>query len=107
MANSDRAFKKINGSGIHEWDWKDIKEKAIKILHNLSFVEDPTRIFRAVRFEQRFGFKIEPHTKKLMKEAVLDGLLGEVNAGRIRKEIELFLKEKNPKKCLDMFSKLM
>jgi len=85
---------------------KDLKKGVIRILHNKSFMDDPTRIFRAVRFSVRFGFKIEPHTKKLIKEAALDGLLGEVNAGRIRKEIELFLKEKNPKKCLETFSKL-
>jgi tRNA nucleotidyltransferase (CCA-adding enzyme) len=86
---------------------KDLKKGLIRVLHDKSFMDDPTRIFRAVRFAVRLGFKIEPHTKKLMKNAVLDGLLGDVNAGRIRKEIELFLKEKNPKKCLDVFSKLM
>jgi len=86
---------------------KDLKKGLIRVLHDKSFMDDPTRIFRAVKFSVRFGFKIEPHTKKLIKEAVLDGLLGEVNAGRIRKEIELFLKEKDPKKCLDIFSKLM
>lgn len=86
---------------------KDLKKGVIRIMHDKSFMDDPTRIFRAVRFSVRFGFKIEPHTKRLIKKAVLDGLLGEVNAGRIRKEIELFLKEKNPKKCLDVFSKLM
>jgi len=85
---------------------KDLKKGVIRILHDKSFMDDPTRIFRAVKFSVRFGFKIEPHTKKLIKEAALDGLLGEVNAGRIRKEIELFLKEKNPKKCLGTFSKL-
>ncbi|MDH3881255.1 MAG: CBS domain-containing protein, partial [Desulfobacteraceae bacterium] len=37
---------------------KDLKEKIIRVLHNLSFVEDPTRVFRAIRFEQRFGFSI-------------------------------------------------
>ena len=86
---------------------KDLKKGMIRVLHDKSFMDDPTRIFRAVRFSVRFGFKIEPHTKKLMKEAVLDGFLGEVNAGRIRKEIELFLKEKNPGKCLKEFSKLI
>ncbi|MFA5389637.1 MAG: CCA tRNA nucleotidyltransferase [Candidatus Omnitrophota bacterium] len=86
---------------------KDLKKGLIRVLHEKSFIDDPTRIFRAVRFSVRFGFKIEPGTKNLMREAVVDGYLGEVNAGRIRKEIEAFLKEKNPKKCLDMFSKLM
>ena len=86
---------------------KDLKKGMIRVLHDKSFMDDPTRIFRAVRFSVRFGFKIEPHTKKLMKEAVMGGFLGDVNAGRIRKEIELFLKEKNPKKCLKVFSKLI
>ena len=86
---------------------KDLKKGIIRVLHDKSFMDDPTRIFRAIRFSVRFGFKIEPHTKKLIKEAVSGGFLGEVNAGRIRKEIELFLKEKNPKKCLETFSKLV
>jgi len=85
---------------------KDLKKGIIRVLHDKSFMDDPTRIFRAIRFSVRFGFKIEPHTKKLIKKAILGGFLGEVNAGRIRKEIELFLKEKNPKKCLDVFSNL-
>jgi tRNA nucleotidyltransferase (CCA-adding enzyme) len=86
---------------------KDLKKGLIRALHDKSFMDDPTRIFRAIRFSVRFGFKIEPHTKKLIKEAVSGGFLGDVNAGRIRKEIELFLQEKNPKKCLETFSKLV
>ncbi|MCK7515876.1 MAG: hypothetical protein MZV70_75850 [Desulfobacterales bacterium] len=49
---------------------KDIKEKAIRVLHNLSFVEDPTRVFRAIRFEQRFGFAIGRLTAGLIQNAV-------------------------------------
>jgi tRNA nucleotidyltransferase (CCA-adding enzyme) len=86
---------------------KDLKKGVIRVMHDKSFMDDPTRIFRAVRFSVRFGFRIEPHTKKLIKEAILDGLLGEVNAGRIKKEIEAFLKEKEPKKCLETFAKLV
>jgi len=86
--------------------FKDLKKGIIRVMYDKSFIDDPTRIFRAVRFSVRFGFKIEQHTKKLIKEAIEDELLGEVNKGRIRKEIELFLKEKNPKKCLEMFSSL-
>jgi len=86
---------------------KDLKKGIIRVMHDKSFMDDPTRIFRAVRFAARFGFKIEPHTKKLIKEAISDKLLGEVNTGRIKKEIELLLKEKNPKKCLKTFAKLV
>ena len=44
---------------------RDIKEKTIRVLHNLSFVEDPTRVFRAIRFEQRFGFSFAVDTALL------------------------------------------
>ncbi|MEK7306748.1 MAG: CBS domain-containing protein, partial [Nitrospirota bacterium] len=49
---------------------RDIKEKTIKVLHNLSFIEDPTRVFRAIRFEQRFNFSIGKYTQNLIKSAV-------------------------------------
>jgi len=87
--------------------FKDLKKGIIRVMHDKSFIDDPTRIFRAVRFSARFDFKIEPHTRGLIKKAILAGLLGEVNRGRIRKEIELFLKEKNPLKCLEAFSGLI
>jgi tRNA nucleotidyltransferase (CCA-adding enzyme) len=48
----------------------DIKDRRIRVMHNLSFVEDPTRIFRAIRFEQRMGFKIGEHTERLIKNVV-------------------------------------
>lgn len=86
---------------------KDLREGVIRVMHDKSFMDDATRIFRAVRFCARFDFRIERHTKGLMKKAVLGGFLGEVNRGRIKKEVELFLKEKAPLKCLKGFSKLI
>lgn len=56
----------------------DLKDRKIRILHNLSFVEDPTRVFRAIRFEQRMGFKIGKHTERLIKSAVKMDLFGSV-----------------------------
>jgi tRNA nucleotidyltransferase (CCA-adding enzyme) len=47
-----------------------MKSKSIRVLHNLSFVEDPTRVLRAVRFEQRFGFRIGKFTEGLIKNAL-------------------------------------
>lgn len=85
---------------------KDLKKGIIKVMHERSFVDDPTRIFRAVRFSVRFDFKIEARTKRLMRESVLEGYMGRVNRGRIKKELELLLKEKHPRKCLEAFSKL-
>jgi tRNA nucleotidyltransferase (CCA-adding enzyme) len=75
---------------------KDIKEKVIRVLHNLSFVEDPTRVFRAIRFEQRFGFQIGKHTQNLMKNAVKVGFLERLSGGRVLSELILILREENP-----------
>ena len=86
---------------------EDLEKGIIRVMHDRSFIDDPTRIFRAVRFSLRFGFKIEPHTKDLIKKAILAGLIGEVNRGRIKKEVELFLNENNPQECLRVFSDLI
>jgi tRNA nucleotidyltransferase (CCA-adding enzyme) len=75
---------------------KDIKDKVIRVLHNLSFVEDPTRIFRAIRFEQRFKFQISKHTLNLMRNAVEMGLIDRLSGGRIFSELVLILEEDNP-----------
>ncbi|MGQ9508462.1 MAG: CBS domain-containing protein [Thermodesulfobacteriota bacterium] len=75
---------------------KDIKDKVIRVLHNLSFVEDPTRIFRAIRFEQRFKFQIVKHTQNLMKNAVEMGFIDRLSGGRIFSELVLILEESNP-----------
>jgi tRNA nucleotidyltransferase (CCA-adding enzyme) len=87
--------------------YADLKAGIIRVTHDKSFIDDPTRIFRAVRFSARFDFKIEKHTEKLMKEAVSLGLLGELNRGRIKKELELFFKEQDPLKCLRIFENLI
>jgi tRNA nucleotidyltransferase (CCA-adding enzyme) len=75
---------------------KDIKEKIIRVLHNLSFVEDPTRVFRAIRFEQRFGFQIGKHTQNLMKNAMKVGFLERLSGGRVLSELILILQEEDP-----------
>jgi tRNA nucleotidyltransferase (CCA-adding enzyme) len=75
---------------------KDIKEKVIRVLHNLSFVDDPTRVFRAIRFEQRFGFQMAKPTHHLMKSAVKMGFLDRLSGGRVFSEIILILQEDNP-----------
>lgn len=67
----------------------DLKEKLIRVLHSLSFVDDPTRVLRAIRFEQRLGFQLEKRTEQLLKEAV--PLLEQVSGDRIRHEFDLIL----------------
>ena len=75
---------------------RDVKEGVIRVLHNLSFVEDPSRIFRAIRFEQRFGFHIGKQTQGLMKNAISMGFLEHLSGKRLFTELELILREENP-----------
>ncbi|MDI6762997.1 MAG: DHHA1 domain-containing protein [Thermodesulfobacteriota bacterium] len=75
---------------------KDIKEKVIRVLHNLSFVEDPTRVFRAIRFEQRLRFQIGKHTQNLMKNAVKMSIFDRLSGGRILSEFILICQEEDP-----------
>jgi tRNA nucleotidyltransferase (CCA-adding enzyme) len=75
---------------------RDIKEKTIRVLHNLSFVEDPTRIFRAIRFEQRFGFTIGKMTSGLINNAVKMNFFKKLSGRRVFGEISLILEEDNP-----------
>jgi len=74
----------------------DLEKGLIRILHERSFLEDPTRILRAIRFEQRFGFTMEKNTFRLMKEAINSKALKLVNAHRLRDELVLILKEPKP-----------
>jgi len=73
---------------------RDLHDKLIRVLHNLSFVEDPTRILRAARLEQRLGFAIESRTAELIDDAL--GLLDRVTGERLRHELELILDEREP-----------
>ncbi len=74
----------------------DILNKKIRVLHDLSFKEDPTRMLRAVRFEKRLGFNIEKHTKILIKKALEAKVLDNISGKRIMAELNLLLKEKKP-----------
>lgn len=73
---------------------RDLNEGLIRVLHSLSFIEDPTRILRAARFEQRLGFQIEPRTEELIETAL--SMLSRVSGERIRHELYLILRERRP-----------
>lgn len=79
----------------------DLRKKAIKTLHNLSFVEDPSRIFRAIRFEKRMNFTISPHTRHLIRNAVEMGFFGKTNDIRYATELKIILEEDNPLPALE------
>ncbi|HEX7364727.1 MAG TPA: hypothetical protein VF366_06165, partial [Dehalococcoidia bacterium] len=77
---------------------KDIEHRLIRILHSKSFIDDATRILRAIRYEQRLGFKMEAETEKLLRRdaAMLDTISGD----RLRHELELIFKENEPERAL-------
>ena len=75
---------------------KDIKEKVIRVLHNFSFVEDPTRVFRAIRFQKRFDFAIGKLTAGLIDNAVKMDFFRRLSGRRVFTELRLILTEENP-----------
>lgn len=78
----------------------DLKNHALRVLHTLSFVEDPTRAFRGVRFEWRFGFEMGKQTLALLKNAVRNELFHRLSTERIMGELILILKERRPSGAL-------
>lgn len=84
----------------------DIENRKIHVLHELSFVDDPTRIFRAVRFEQRYGFKISEETEELISSAVKMQLIGRLTGVRIRDELVALLNEPAPWQALKRIDEL-
>ena len=79
---------------------RDLKNKEIHVLHNLSFIDDPCRLFRAIKFEQRFSFKISTQTEEFMRVAVKKRLVDSLSGTRLLNEITLILKEKYPLKYI-------
>ncbi|HTZ18390.1 MAG TPA: CBS domain-containing protein, partial [Dissulfurispiraceae bacterium] len=79
---------------------RDLKDRVIRVLHNLSFVEDPTRAFRAIRFSERFGFKLTRHTENLIKLAVKMDIFDKLSGTRLCDELDLIFRETDPIKSL-------
>ncbi len=100
--NSDR-FGQLTD---HFAGQQDIQERVVRVLHNLSFVEDPTRLFRAVRFEQRLGFHIAPHTENLIRSAVRMQLLDTLGGERLLNELVQIMREKESVAAIGCISSL-
>ena len=83
---------------------RDLKERVIRVLHNLSFVEDPTRAFRAIRFSERFGFKLTKHTENLIKLALRMNIFEKLSGSRLYDELMLTFMETYPIKALKRLS---
>lgn len=84
----------------------DIKAKKVRVLHDQSFIDDPTRILRAVRFEQRFGFCLEPKTLRLLQGALKKDAVKTVKPARHFEEFKKILNEAYPRKSLERLSQL-
>jgi tRNA nucleotidyltransferase (CCA-adding enzyme) len=67
----------------------DLQSRLLRVLHNGSFLDDPTRILRGIRFEQRIGFEFEPRTEALMREALEADCFEHAAPSRLEKELEL------------------
>jgi tRNA nucleotidyltransferase (CCA-adding enzyme) len=76
----------------------DLKKRLIRVLHENSFIDDATRIWRALRYEQRLDLKLEPDTLRLLKQNI--AMLDTISGDRIRHELELVLKEELPEKVI-------
>jgi tRNA nucleotidyltransferase (CCA-adding enzyme) len=85
---------------------RDLQDKIIRVLHNLSFVEDPTRVFRALRFEQRLDFRISKHTENLIRNAVKMNFLSKLGGKRLLTELVIILKEKEPLRAVERIASL-
>lgn len=73
--------------------FRDLHNGVIRVLHNLSFIEDPTRIFRAVRYENRYAFRMDEQTRALAKACVGMRLVGDLSSARLRDELVSLLDE--------------
>jgi tRNA nucleotidyltransferase (CCA-adding enzyme) len=82
----------------------DLERGLVRVLHSLSFVDDPTRLLRAVRYEQRYGFEIESRTRQLMEEA--KPMLEKLSAERVRHELDRMLDEPNWYEMIDRLAEL-
>jgi len=84
----------------------DLKDKIIRALYQLSFNDDPLRILRAVRFEQRYDFNIEPKTLEMIHKAIEEKLLEKVSRPRLNRELRLIYNEPSPVSILRRFDQL-
>ena len=71
----------------------DLEARLLRVLHNLSFIDDPTRIFRAIRYEERHGFRLDEHSARLARGCIEMGLVGDLSSARLRDELVALLED--------------
>ena len=85
--------------------YEDLKNKKIRVLHNLSFVEDPTRIIRAFRFAARYEFQLEKDTETFLRNAIAEGFLSKISWPRVKQELQILFSDKNIEKGMEYLDK--
>jgi tRNA nucleotidyltransferase (CCA-adding enzyme) len=85
---------------------QDLRDGLIRVLHQFSFIEDPTRIIRAARFASRFGFVLEDKTQEQAKRAISIGIFDNLGGVRMKEELKLILESPHRLKALEILSKL-
>ena len=85
---------------------QDLQLGIIRVLHQFSFVEDPTRILRAARFAGRFGFRLDDNTAQLARQAIDMGIFDNLAGARMKEELRLILELPSRLQSLDILSKL-
>ncbi len=78
---------------VNEHALADLAEARLRVLHDRSFIDDPTRLLRLARYSARLGFEIEPRTAELAAQAVSGRALDTVSGARIGAELRLALAE--------------
>ncbi len=86
--------------------FRDLRQKTVRVLHNLSFVEDPTRLLRAIRYESRLGFRMDGHTLSLARGSIETRLVGDLSSARLRDELLDMLAEPRVEAALARVSEL-
>ena len=86
LGNGDSLLDPAGGRG-------DLERGVIRVLHRASFRDDPTRVFRAVRYAARLGFELDPETDELARAALREGLVGHLSGSRVRAELLALLGE--------------
>ncbi len=70
---------------------EDLDAGVLRVLHSMSFIDDPTRVLRAVRLEHRLGFRMSPETLRLVEVALAEGVFRQLSGSRLREELKLLL----------------
>lgn len=85
---------------------KDLERREIRVLHSLSFIDDPTRAIRAVRYARRLDFAIAADTRHLIATALREGVFDRLSGQRLRHELQLLLAEAHPAAALELLAEL-